>query len=215
MEYEDTDLILAETTVYQVVVKTLDDIEIVSGSNIEEAEAGKYLKINHFITKAIEDNTRNKIYAIVGEKQHSFRYANEYGLIVLDNNKDKVEMDSHSLKEHRFSDLDLSPDGKYLFLAQRGVDKITRIELSNNKIKRFDVAYGGWGVHKIEVGNNYRLYCHRTPPTSGDSHFYILDGITGQLLNASSSLNHGDMAFNIHNNKLYHECKKNWWVDIL
>ncbi len=203
-DYEDTSITLAETKKFQVVVKTLNSEDIITGSNIEEEEAGKYIRIPHFITKTINDKTRNKLYAIVGEEYPSSNYATEYGLIILDNNSEKVEINSHILKEHRFSDLDISPDGKYLFLCQRGVDKITRLDLNSLDITRFDVAYGGWGVHKIEVGNNYRLYCPRRPPTSGDSPMYILDGLTGEQVGFYNWMIHGDIEFNIHNNKLYH-----------
>lgn len=204
LEYEDLEVTLAENQRFQVVVKTQGNEDFISGSNIKEAVAGKFIKLDHFITKAIIDKNRNQVYATVGEKYPSFRYASEYGLVVISNNHEGIEVNSHILKEHRFSDMDMSADGKYLFLSQRGVDKITRLNLENSEVERFDVAYGGWGVHKIEVGNNYRLYCHRTPPTSGDSHFYILDGLTGARLNDDGSLIHGDMEFNIHNNQLYH-----------
>lgn len=203
-DYEDTSITLAEIKKFQVIVKTINNEDIISGSNIEEEEAGKYIRIPHFITKTINDKTRNKLYAIVGEEFTSSKYATEYGLIILDNNSEKVEINSHILKEHRFSDLDISPDGKYLFLSQRGVDKITRLDLNSLDMVRFDVAYGGWGVHKIEVGNNYTLYCPRTPPTSGDSPMYILDGLTGEQVGFYNWMIHGDIEFNIHNNKLYH-----------
>ncbi len=202
-QYEDTDITLADTKKFQVIVKTLNDDNIISGSNIEETEAGKYLKIPHFITKTIYDQTRNKIYSIVGENSSS-NNATEYGLIILDNNSEKVEINSHILKEHRFSDLDMSSDGKYLFLCQKGVDKITRLDLNSLESTRFDVAYGGWGVHKIEVGNDYRLYCPRRPPTSGSSPMYILDGLTGEQVGLYNWMIHGDVEFNIYNNKLYH-----------
>lgn len=204
-DYEDTSITLAEIKKFQVVVKTLnDDEDIVSGSNIEEEEAGKYIRIPHFITKAINDKTRNKLYAIVGEEYSSSNYATEYGLIILNNNSEKVEINSHILKEYRFSDLDMSLDGKYLFLCERGVDKITRLDLSNLEVTRFDVASYGWGIHKIEVGKNYRLYCHRRPPTSGESPLFILDGINGEQKGFYNWLNHGDIEFNPINNRLYH-----------
>lgn len=203
-DYEDTSITLAETKKFQIVVKTLNGEDIISGSNIEEEEAGKYIKTPHFITKTINDKTRNKLYAIVGEEYSSSNYATQYGLIILDNNSEKVEINSHILKEYRFSDLDISLDGKYLFLCERGVDKITRLDLSSLELTRFDIASYGWGIHRIEVGNNYRLYCHRRPPTSGDSPLFILDGINGEQKGFYNWLNHGDIEFNPINNKLYH-----------
>ena len=199
LEYEDFDITLAEVKNFQIVVKTSDNLNIVYGSNIEEGESGKYVKIPYFVTKTIKDRHRNKIYAIVGDD-----YSADYGLIILDNNSEKVEINSYLLKESRFSDLDISSDGKYLYLCQKWVDKITRLDLNSFEITSFDVSYGGWGIHKIEVGNNYRLYCHRTPPTSGNSSLYILDGTNGNKVGEYYWADHGDIEFNIFNNKLYH-----------
>lgn len=203
-EFEDNGITLAEIKEFQVVVKTLSDEEIVSASNIESEEAGKYIRLPYFIEKAVNDGIRNKIYAIIGEDVTHPSYPTEYGLVILKNDSETVEVDVRILNEHRFSDLDMSPDGKYLFLCQRGVDKITRIDLDTFEEQRFDVAYGGWGVHKIEVGNDYRLYCARRPPTSGESPLYILDGLSGEQVGYYNWMIHGDIEFDIHSNKLYH-----------
>ncbi len=203
-EYEDSNITLANIKKFQIVVKTSNDEGIISGSNIEEEEAGKYIRIPHFVTKAINDKTRNRIYTIIGEEFSSNNDADEYGLLILDNNSQMVEIKSHILKEYRFSDLDMSLDGKYLFLCERGIDKITRLDLNNLEVTRFDIASFGWGIHKIEVGNNYRVYCHRRPPTSGNSPLFILDGINGEQKGFYNWLNHGDIEFNPINNRLYH-----------
>ncbi|NQX82753.1 MAG: hypothetical protein HRT66_12300 [Flavobacteriaceae bacterium] len=52
-------------------------------------------------------------------------------MIILDNNSEKAEVNSLLLKETRFYDLDISSDGKHLYLCQKWADKITRFDLNS------------------------------------------------------------------------------------
>ena len=204
LEFEDKGMVLAESSEYQVVVKTESESLIPAGSNIAEDKAGNFIEIPYYITKAIYDQTRNKVYALVGSL---FSQSNiTGGLIILDNSGDAVSIESHMYQELRFADLDMSADGQYLFLCRRGVDLITRVDLNSLVSVDFEFVNRGVGIHKIEVGNNYRVYGHENPTYGGPLHFF--DGLTGEYLGTNTVNNlglwYGDIEFNIHNNKLYH-----------
>ena len=209
LEFEDKGMVLAEGSQYQVVVKTENETAIPAGSNFATDKAGSFIEIPHYISKAIYDQTRNKIYAIIGS---SFSQTiTTAGLMIIDNTGATFSIDSHLLQDLRFSDLDMSPDNKYLFLCRKGRDVITRIDLNTLETVEFEFPNRGYledgiGLHKIEVGNDYRVYGHENPIFGGPLHFF--NGLTGEYLGINTVGNlglwYGDIEFNVHNNKLYH-----------
>lgn len=209
LEFEDRTMVLAEESAYQVVVNTQNESIVPAGSNIAEDEAGNYIEIPHYITKAIYDQNRNKVYALIGSE---FTQSNiTRGLMIMDTNADAVSIESHIYQEIGFSDLDMSPDGRYLFLCLKGKDFIRRVDLNSLEFLDFDWPNRGYqadgiGLHKIEVGNDYRIYGHENPIYGGP--LLMFNGLTGEYLGINTVDNlglwYGDIEFNVYNNKLYH-----------
>ncbi|WP_294965307.1 hypothetical protein [uncultured Flavobacterium sp.] len=199
-EYLETKSLI-EKQKYQIVVKTSSSPSEVIGSNIVEIITGNFIEFQYYIPKMIKDAQRSKIYAIVAPQYNSDK-ADKYGLLIIDSKNLKIE--SHILTNERFSDLDISPDGQYLYLTQRYIDKLTKVDLSTMSVYNFPTQTGGWGFHKIEAGNNNVLFCHRTPPTSGATGIYTINGANGDAINISyNAYIHGDIEFNSKNGKLY------------
>lgn len=185
---------------FQIVVKTTNSNSIL-GSNILPKMSGIFIEFPYFIPKMIKDNQRSKIYTIVAPKYNSDK-ADKYGLLIIDTKNFKIE--SHILTNDRFSDLDISPDGKYLYLTQRYIENLTRIDLTTMEVKTYTTSTNGWGFHKIEVGNNNILFCHVTPPTSGSTGIMVYNGMTGESISTSyNAYSHGDIEYNSTNGKLY------------
>ena len=204
LEFEDRTMVLAEESAYQVVVNTQNESIVPAGSNIAEDEAGNYIEIPYYIAKAVYDQTRNKVYAIIGSSfNQSIATA---GLMIIDNTGETFSIESHLLQDLRFADLDMSPDSQYLFLCRKGTDAITRLDLNSLESVDFQFVNRGVGIHKIEVGNDYRVYGHENPTFGGPLHFF--NGLTGEYLGINTVNNlglwNGDIEFNIYNNKLYH-----------
>ncbi len=196
---------LATRATYQVLIKRASgNLEPLHGSNLVEAEAGNFLRVPHFITNVAKSPQGNLIYAIVGQKSVFMDYAEDYGVLILGDTEEGIKTNDHILKNKRFSDLVISRDGKYLFLVSRSTEYITRVDLTNQEVTDFYVNTNEWGLQKIDVGPDYRLYVARKSPTSGDSPMYIIDGLTGERKGYYNSLIHGDIIFNHFNNKLYH-----------
>lgn len=202
--FEDFNAVLSENYTYQIIVETSGTNQPANGSNIQLANAGNYIKLDYYITKCIYDSERNRIYAIVGERGIYSNYANEYGLIILDCSQDTIAVVSHLFKNDRFSDLDIDLDNRYLFLCQRRGESVFKLDLSSLELTQFTVDTRGWGIHKIEAGANSRVYCYRTPPTSGGSTIYIVDGSNGNLIRSSGYMVHGDIEYSQLTNKIYH-----------
>lgn len=186
---------------FQIVVKTTNSTSNILGSNILPKMSGNFIEFPHFVPKMIKDNQRSKIYAIVAPKYNSDK-ADKYGLLIVDFKNFKIE--SHILTDIRFSDLDISPDGKYLYLTQKYIEKVTKIDLTTMEVKTFTTSTNGWGFHKIEAGNNNILFCHVTPPTSGSTGIMVYNGITEESISTSyNAYSHGDIEYNSLNGKLY------------
>ncbi|WP_299107275.1 hypothetical protein [uncultured Tenacibaculum sp.] len=202
LEYEVTNFdSLVEKKVYQVIVETNENYDHVIGSNIESMHPGIFIDFPYYISKIIKDPSREKLYALVGNKSYE---SDVYGLLIIDVNDQTFKINTHILKDDIFADLDISPDGEHLFLCQERVDKLTKVNLNTLEAKTFPTHTSGWGIHKIEVGNNNLLYCHRDPPTSGSTTFWIYNGNNGDLVRAQTGgLSHGDIEFNSTNNTLY------------
>lgn len=198
-EYFETISMLANRN-YQIVVKTANTTgNLINGSNIIAIKSGVFAEIPYFITKIVNDENNGKIYGIIIPRNNGA----VAGLIAFDN--ENLSLISHTLQSKTFSDLDISPDGQFLYLTQRYVEEITKINLNTMSIETFATSTSNWGFHKIEVGNNNLLYCHITPPTSGSTGILILNAQNGNEINSSYyAYGHGDIAFNSANGSLYH-----------
>jgi len=208
IEYEDSTFSsLIEDVDYQIVVKTSQNYNHPVGSNISSMHPGVYIDFPYYVYKVIKDPLRSKVYALVRPRYNNYT-SEKYGILIIDVGSDTYEISEHILQDERFTDLDISPDGQYLFLSQRRIEKITRVDLETLDTFIFvtDTEVFGieWGIHKIEVGNNNVLYCHRAPPTSGGTQFWIYDGNNGDLIiGPTNGMSHGDIEVNNTNNALY------------
>lgn len=186
---------------FQVVVKTTTLSNNVLGSNIVAKMSGNFIEFSYFVPKMIKDDQRSKIYAIVAPP-YKWDEADKYGILIIDSKNFKIE--SHILTNDRFSDFDISPDGQYLYLTQKYVEKLTKINLNTMEVKTFTTSTNEWGFHKIEAGNNDVLFCHITPPTSGSTGIMVYNGTTGDPISMSyNAYLHGDIEYNSKNGKLY------------
>jgi hypothetical protein len=204
LTYEDLTMpSLTDEFQYQVVVNTSNTYDHVVGSGIIHQNAGNFVLFPYFIQKMIRDPFRSKIYAIC-RPLSIYDDADKYGILIIDYQGDTVEITDHILQDERIEDFDMSADGQYLFLCQRRIEKITRLDLTTMDTDFFPTDTNEWGIHKIEVGNNNILYCHRDPPTSGSTSFWVYDGNTGDYINGPTGTSrHGDMEFSRTHNKLY------------
>jgi len=133
--------------------------------------------------------------------QNNFSTYTVYEILPNEN----LNLISHVLQSKTFTDLDISPDGQFLYLTQKYVEELTKINLNTMSIETFVTSTNNWGFHKIEVGNNNLLYCHRTPPTSGSTAIHILNAQNGNEVAISHyGYRHGDLEFNSSNGILYH-----------
>lgn len=205
LQYLHKNVRLASRVTYQILIRRASGITTpLHGSNMVETEVGKYLRVPHFIIDVAKSPQGNLIYAIVGQKWEFMDYAQDYGILILEDTAQGITIKDHILKTKRFSDMAISRDGKYLFLVSRRTEYITRVDLTNYEVAEFHVNTNEWNLQKIDVGQDYRLYVARKSPTSGDSPMYIIDGITGGRTGYHHSLYHGDIVYNNYNNKLYH-----------
>ncbi len=188
---------------YQVIVRTSNSYDHPIGSNISLQSQGIFFKFPHFVHKIIKDPLRSKVYAIVSP-EFSHYDSTTFGLLIIDVGEENFQIDSHILQDQKFADLDISPDGQNLFLVQKYVDQITKLNLDRLEAETFVTSTNGWGFHKIEVGKDNTLYCHRNPPTSGSTGFWIFDGNNGNLIRSQESvLSHGDIEYNSSFDALY------------
>lgn len=205
LEFSHKNVRLATPANYQILIKRASDIlEPLHGSILVEAEAGNFLRVPHFLIEVAKSPNANLIYAIVGQENDHMDYAEDYGVLILEDKEEGITIKDHILKDKRFSDLAISEDGKFLFLVYRRSEYITRVDLTTHEITKYHVDTHEWGLQKIDVGRDYRLYVARRSPTSGDSPMYIIDGLTGERKGYFHSLIHGDIFYNNSNNKLYH-----------
>lgn len=196
--FETTSLI--ENRNYQIVVKTTNSTNsFINGSNIITLKSGIFSEIPYYVTKIVNDENHGKIYGIISPRNNT----DTAGLVIFDSNN--LNLISHILQSKKFTDLDISPDGQFLYLTQKYVEELTRINLNSMSIETFVTSTNNWGFHKIEVGNNNLLYCHRTPPTSGSTAIHILNSQNGNEIAISYyGYLHGDIEFNPVNGSLYH-----------
>jgi hypothetical protein len=170
--FEDNEALLGERHYYRVVLNTTSS-QVVA-SNVESSTAGIFFRTNYPLGKIVYDQQRQKAYALV--KSESIFDSNDtgWGLLFIDLTNFRAE--KRILENIRFSDLDLGPNGNYLYLASRG-NAVRKINLDTQSLEQTYVLQSP--AHKIEVGNNNRLYYHITPPSSGSTEFRIYDLATG------------------------------------
>lgn len=186
---------------YQIVVKTNKSDNSILGSNILGKMSGDFIEFPYYISKMVKDNQRSKIYAMASPRS-KYDSADKYGLLIIDSKTFKIE--SHILTDIRFSDLDLSPDNRYLYLTQNYIEKLTKIDLTSMSVTSFPTSTNGWGFHKVEAGNDNVVFCHITPPTSGSTGINVINGTNGNPISTSyNAYRHGDIEFNSKNGKLY------------
>jgi hypothetical protein len=192
---------LVEEKKYQIIVETNGSYDHIIGSNIESMHPGIFIDFPYYVSKIIKDPSRDRMYALVGNKNSE---SDVYGLLLIDINSQTFKINAHLLKSEIFADFDISPDGQYLFLCQERVEKITKFNLDTFEVTSFATNTNQWGIHKIEVGTNNILYCHKDPPTSGTTSFWLYDGNNGsEIASETGFTEHGDIEFNVFNNKLY------------
>lgn len=203
LHYEDTQSTsLIDEKQYQIVVKTSWVYPHVLGSNIVRKFPGRFIEFPYFVHKLIKDPIRPKVYAICKPRSNSDN-ADKYGIVIL-NTEGDLTIENHILINERYADIDISPSGQFLFICSEIEEKITRVDLNTLDIFQFPTDTNEWGIHKIEVGFNNMLVCHRDPPTSGNTQYWIYDGNNGGLLNGPTGVSrHGDIELDVENNWLF------------
>jgi hypothetical protein len=203
--YVDTTAILGEKHFYKVILKRTSQTPDKFESNIDSIQTGQFIKTDYPILKVIPDLARNYVYGIVNTESIYDNNETGYGLIFI--NLNNLSVDNRILQNIRFSDLDIEPSGNYLYLSSRS-NVVHKVNLNTKTLE--SILSLSSSAHKIEVGNNGKLYYHITPPTSGSTEFriYDLDNNTNIPYNtvipdAYSSFSHGDFEID-ENNILYH-----------
>ncbi|WP_299114915.1 hypothetical protein [uncultured Winogradskyella sp.] len=201
----DTTAILGEKHFYKVILKRTIQTPDRFESNIDSVYTGNFFKTNYPILKVIADPNRSYAYGIVNTSSIYDDNETGYGLIFI--NLNELSVENRILQNTRFSDLDIGPSGNYLYLASRS-SNIHKINLNTQTLE--STISLSRSAHKIEVGNNGKLYYHITPPTSGSTEFriYNLNNNTSipyntNIPDAYSSFRHGDFEID-ENNILYH-----------
>jgi hypothetical protein len=202
--FVDTAAFLGEKHFYKVILNRTSQTPDKFESNIDSIQTGQFIKTNYPILKVIPDVARNYAYGIINTESVYDDNETGYGLIFINLNDLSVD---RILQNVRFSDLDIEPSGNYLYLSSRS-NTIHKVNLNTKALE--STLTLSRGAHKIEVGNNGKLYYHITPPTSGSTEFriYDLDNNTNVPYNtnipaAYSSFSHGDFEID-ENNILYH-----------
>jgi hypothetical protein len=203
--YVDTTAILGEKHFYKVFMNRAPDLPERIGSNFDSIVPGKFLRTNYPILKLISDPQRNYAYGIINTSSIYSDNETGYGLIFI--NLDEFEIESRILQDVRFSDLEIDPTGNNLYACSRS-STIHRINLNTRSLEStFSLARS---AHKIEIGNNGKLYYHVTPPSSGSTEFRIYDLETNSnvpystgIVDAYANFRHGDFQLG-DDNIIYH-----------
>ena len=203
--FVDTTAILGEKHFYKVILNRTSQMPDKFESNIDSVQTGQFIKTDYPILKVIPDMERNYAYGIVNTESIYDDNETGYGLIFINLNEFSIE--NRILQNIRFSDLDIEPSGNYLYLSSRS-NTIHKVNLNTKALESTFTLSSG--AHKIEVGNNGKLYYHITPPTSGSTEFRIYDldnnaniPYNTNIPDAYSSFRHGDFEID-ENNILYH-----------
>lgn len=184
---------------YQIVVKTSNPAWATEtlGSNIVSKVAGDFLNIPYYIRKMVKDPIRPRLYAICTPKDLD-EVADKYGVIVINTNTFTIE--DHILTNYRCTDVDVSPDGQYMYLTQRHVDYILKVNLNTYTYGSIATHTSGSGFQDVEAGNNNLIYAN---PYNTTSPGQMINTLTGAYTVAQSSLSFGELAYNPLNDILY------------
>lgn len=191
---------LFEPHPYQIVVKTSHPnwVNQTPGSNIVSAVTGDFLRIPYYIKKMVKDPIRNRLYVICSPNDLD-EVADKYGVIVI--NTDTFTVENHLLTTTRFTDVAVAPDGQFMYLTQRHVDKIIKVNL-NTYINNFITTHtSGNGFNNIEAGNNNLLYAN----VHQDSEkFQLINALNGSYTESNNSFYFSEMRYNSANDNLYY-----------
>jgi hypothetical protein len=202
--YTDSSALINQRYYYQVSVK-FDDGEIIS-SNILQVRHGQFIDVSFPILKMSSDYSRSMMYGIVAPKNLSQELDDGYGLIALDIKN--LEIKYRILKNERFVDIAISPDGDYLYAAT--TNRIYKIYLVDFSI--LSSFSGTKSIRGIEIGSNNRLYYHIDAGRycSCSSEFRIIDLENETELPylsespAYQNYYRGEFTINPTNNDIYH-----------
>lgn len=200
LQYDYTqNYFLTETFPYQIVVKTSNPNwqNETLGSNIVSKAAGDFLSIPYYIRKMVKDPIRHKLYAICSPRDLD-EEADKYGIIII--NTDTFTIENHILTTKRFTDVSVTPDGQFMYLTQRHVDAITKVNLNNYTYNGILTHTSGYGFDNIEAGNNNLLYANVYNDTDN---FQIINAVTGSYTESYYNFNFGEMRYNHSNDNLY------------
>lgn len=198
-DYPDTHS-LTDPHPYQIVVKTSNPnwSNQTLGSNIVTKKTGDFLSIPYYIKKMVKDPVRNRLYAICTPNDLD-EIPDKYGVIVI--NTDTFTVQDHILTTTRFTDLSVAPDGQFMYLTQRHVDKITKVNLNTFASNTITTYTGGNGFNNIEAGNNNLLYAN---VHQNSENFQLINALNGSYTEALNSFYLGDMRYNSANDNLYY-----------
>ncbi len=197
--YVDSEALLGKRHYYRLVLNTVSSQTI--ASNIETSTAGNFFRTNYPLGKIVYDEQRQKAYALVTSDSQFDSNDTGWGLLFIDLNNFSVE--KRILDFFRFTDLDIGPDGNYLYLANRG-NNVRKIDLNT---QTFEQSYNlQRPAHRIEVGQTNRLFYHITPPSSGSTEFRVYDLSTltdipyqDTMTDAFRRFSHGDFEIDEFN----------------
>ena len=203
--FVDITATLGERHYYKVLFESKKLAPDMIASNVKSVVNGVSVQTDLPIYKMVSDPNRDYVYALVNTNSIYESNASGYGLLFI--NTATREVEGRILPSTRFTDLSIDPTGNSLYLCSRS-NQIHQINLDTQEPERiFNMAFP---AHKIEVGNNQRLYYHITPPTSGATQFRIYDLENGTdipyqstMAAAYSSFRHGDFELG-ENNTIYH-----------
>lgn len=203
--FVDITATLGERHYYKVLFESKALAPDMIASNVKSVVNGVSVQTDLPIYKMVSDSNRDYVYALVNTNSIYESNASGYGLLFI--NTATREVEGRILTSTRFTDLSIDPTGNSLYLCSRS-NQIHQINLDTQEPERiFNMAFP---AHKIEVGNNQRLYYHITPPTSGATQFRIYDLENGTdipyqstMTAAYSSFRHGDFELG-ENNTIYH-----------
>lgn len=189
---------LADEHHYQVVVKTNSAlVNETLGSNIVGKVTGDFISFPYYVRKMVKDPTRPKLYAIATPKDLD-ETADKYGVVII--NTDTFIIEDHILTTTRFTDLSVSPDGQYLYLTQRHVDVITKVNLNTYNSSTIITHTSGYGFENIEAGNNNLVYAY---VYNDASNMQMINTSTWNYSVAGNGFASGDMRYNSLNDNLY------------
>jgi hypothetical protein len=201
--FDDKTAILGKQVYYHVTVQRQGGLNFKSPS--VPVIPGEPLVLNYPIKKVITDSVRNFAYAIIDPGNFSENRTG-YGLTIIDLND--LSEKKRILTTLRFADLDMDPEGKYLFVG--GDNTIHKIDLATLSVKQSITVNNR--IQHLEVGSNNRLYYHVHYSASNYSNeFRIVDLLnktelqhqyTGGIGNWGFYM--GDCEIDATNNTIFH-----------